>query len=37
MGFQLGFEDAGHFTNFFKKMNGKSPRQFREEMRQIFN
>lgn len=37
IGFQLGFEDAGHFTNFFKKMNGKSPRQFREEMRQIFN
>lgn len=35
--FQLGFEDTGHFNNFFKKMNGMTPKQFREEMHQIFN
>ncbi|MEM9919908.1 MAG: AraC family transcriptional regulator [Bacteroidota bacterium] len=35
--FQLGFEDTGHFNNFFKKLNGQSPIKFREEMHQIFN
>ena len=37
IGFQLGFEDAGHFNHFFKRLNGQSPKQFRAEMRQIFN
>lgn len=35
--YELGFEDAGHFNNFFKKMNNKTPMAFRAEMSQIFN
>jgi len=35
--YELGFEDTGHFTNFFKKMNNVSPVKFRTEMSQIFN
>lgn len=35
--YDLGFEDTGHFNNFFKKMNGKTPTEFRTEMSKIFN
>ncbi|OAQ43487.1 hypothetical protein A5893_17260 [Pedobacter psychrophilus] len=35
--YDLGFEDASHFNNFFKKMNSKTPTEFRKEMSQIFN
>lgn len=35
--YNLGFEDTGHFNNFFKKMNNKTPTDFRAEMSQIFN
>jgi AraC family transcriptional regulator, transcriptional activator of pobA len=35
--YDLGFEDTGHFNNFFKKMNNKTPVEFRTEMFQIFN
>ena len=35
--YELGFEDTGHFNNFFKKMNDKTPLEFRTEMSQIFN
>lgn len=35
--FDLGFEDTSHFNNFFKKMNNKTPTEFRKEMSQIFN
>jgi len=35
--YDLGFEDTGHFNNFFKKMNRKTPMEFRDEMFQIFN
>jgi AraC family transcriptional regulator, transcriptional activator of pobA len=35
--YDLGFEDTGHFNNFFKKMNKKTPMEFRAEMSQIFN
>lgn len=35
--YDLGFEDTGHFNNFFKRMNNKTPVEFRTEMAQIFN
>jgi AraC family transcriptional regulator, transcriptional activator of pobA len=35
--YNLGFEDTGHFNNFFKKMNNKTPMEFRTEMSRIFN
>lgn len=35
--YDLGFEDTGHFNNFFKKMNNKTPIEFRTEMSQIFS
>lgn len=35
--YDLGFKDTGHFNNFFKKMNNKTPMKFRTEMSQIFN
>lgn len=28
---ELGFEDAGHFTRFFKKQTGKSPSDFKRD------
>jgi AraC-like DNA-binding protein len=37
MSYDLGFEDTGHFNNFFKKMNNKTPIGLRAEMSQIFN
>lgn len=35
--FDLGFEDAAHFNNFFKKINQQTPNEFRKVMSQIFN
>lgn len=35
--FELGFEDAAHFTNFFKNLNKQTPNEFRKSMSQIFN
>jgi AraC-like DNA-binding protein len=35
--FDLGFEDAGHFNNFFKRLNQQTPNEFRKSMSQIFN
>lgn len=35
--FDLGFEDAAHFNNFFKKINQQTPNEFRKSMSQIFN
>jgi len=29
LAFSLGFEEAAHFNNFFKKMTGMSPGEFR--------
>lgn len=34
---ELGFEDAGHFNNFFKRLNQQTPNEFRKSMSQIFN
>ena len=36
IGYQLGFEDPAHFSNFFKKLNQESPDGFRQRMTQIF-
>lgn len=32
--YELGFEEPGHFSRFFKKMAGKSPSEFKKELRQ---
>jgi len=35
--FELGFEDAGHFNNFFKRLNQQTPNEFRKAFSKIFN
>ncbi|OAQ38954.1 hypothetical protein A5893_13025 [Pedobacter psychrophilus] len=35
--YDLGFENTGHFNNFFKRMNEKTPLEFRIIMSRIFN
>lgn len=34
--YTLGFQDAAHFSNFFKKRNAQSPESFRKQMSRIF-
>jgi AraC family transcriptional regulator, transcriptional activator of pobA len=33
IGFELGFEEPAHFSRFFRKMAGQSPRVFRQAMK----
>jgi AraC family transcriptional regulator, transcriptional activator of pobA len=35
LAFELGFEEAAHFNNFFKKMTGLSPGEFRNGARSL--
>ena len=35
--FELGFNDPAHFSRFFKKMAGKSPKEFKQKPKEISN
>lgn len=37
IGFNLGYNDKAYFTNVFKKRTGKTPSEFREEMKKLFS
>ncbi len=36
IGYDVGFEDQAHFSNFFKKLNGESPENFRKSISDIY-
>lgn len=37
IGFNLGYNDKAYFTNVFKKRTGKTPSEFRAEMKKLFS
>jgi AraC-like DNA-binding protein len=37
IGYELGYSEKAYFTSVFKKVNGKTPTDFREEMRKLIS
>jgi len=35
--FSLGFEDASYFNRFFKRINGQTPLQYRQQIREMYH